>query len=121
MNKEIKEILQKIESVANREIASRNSLMEMKDKDYQLLLDYITNLEKELELMVKDDEKSQKTIIKLSEEIQELRADYGNKAQVERDLLEDRINTALKIIEVKRGGYDIPDELERVLKGDIDE
>ena len=45
MSDEIKEILQKIENVANRETASRNALMEMKDKDYQLLLDYITNLQ----------------------------------------------------------------------------
>lgn len=41
---EIKEILDKLQKVANRETASRNALMEMKDKDYQLLLDYINNL-----------------------------------------------------------------------------
>lgn len=45
MNDEIKEILDKLQKVANRETASRNALMEMKDKDYQLLLDYITNLQ----------------------------------------------------------------------------
>ena len=46
---EIKEILDKLQKVANCETASRNALMEMKDKDYQLLLDYITNLQKENE------------------------------------------------------------------------
>lgn len=50
MNNEIKEILDKLQKVANRETASRNTLMEMKDKDYQLLLDYITNLQEELEI-----------------------------------------------------------------------
>lgn len=45
MKDEIKEILDKLQKVANRETASRNALMEMKDKDYQLLLDYITNLQ----------------------------------------------------------------------------
>ena len=49
MNNEIKEILDKLQKVANRETASRNALMEMKDKDYQLLLDYITNLQEEIE------------------------------------------------------------------------
>ena len=48
MNNNIKEILDKIEKVANRETASRNALMEMKDKDYQLLLDYITNLQERI-------------------------------------------------------------------------
>ena len=47
MQEEIKEILDKLQKVANRETASRNALMEMKDKDYQLLLDYITNLQEE--------------------------------------------------------------------------
>lgn len=49
MQEEIKEILDKLQKVANRETASRNALMEMKDKDYQLLLDYITNLQEEIE------------------------------------------------------------------------
>ena len=48
MKEKIKEILDKLQKVANRETASRNALMEMKDKDYQLLLDYITNLQEEL-------------------------------------------------------------------------
>lgn len=47
MNNKIKEILDKLQKVANRETASRNALMEMKDEDYQLLLDYITNLQEE--------------------------------------------------------------------------
>lgn len=47
MSEEIKEILDKLQKVANRETASRNALMEMKDKDYQFLLDYITNLQQE--------------------------------------------------------------------------
>ena len=50
----IKEILDKLQKVANREIASRNALMEMKDKDYQLLLDYITNLQEEKERLKRD-------------------------------------------------------------------
>lgn len=49
MTNEIKEILNKIKNVANKETASRNALMEMKDTDYQLLLDYITNLQEENE------------------------------------------------------------------------
>jgi hypothetical protein len=49
MSEEIKEILDKLQKVAKRETASRNALIEMKDKDYQLLLDYITNLQQENE------------------------------------------------------------------------
>lgn len=49
MNDEIKEILKKLKSVANRETSSRNALMEMKDKDYQLLLNYITNLQQRID------------------------------------------------------------------------
>lgn len=48
MKDEIKEILDKLQKVANCETASRNALMEIKDKDYQLLLDYITNLQEEV-------------------------------------------------------------------------
>lgn len=48
MTEEIKEILDKLEKVANRETASRNALMEMKDTDYRDLLDYITNLQQEI-------------------------------------------------------------------------
>lgn len=94
-NNDIKEILSIIEKVANKEIASRNALMEMKAKDYHQLLDFIINLQEEnkhldevncklrrnieklkntnknlkeeLILMVKDDEKSQETIIKQAE------------------------------------------------------
>jgi len=38
MNDNIKEILNRLQKVANKETASRNALMEMKDNDYQLLL-----------------------------------------------------------------------------------
>lgn len=34
----------------------------------------------------------------LQEEIEDLKADYGNKAQVERDILQDRIDKAVKYI-----------------------
>lgn len=44
MNKEIKEILDKINNVVNHKEASYNALIETKAKDYKLLLDYITNL-----------------------------------------------------------------------------
>lgn len=37
------------------------------------LYDYITNLQQELEIMVKDDERSQETIIKLSKENERLK------------------------------------------------
>lgn len=47
MNDEIKEILQKIENVANKKTSSYNGLIETKNEDYRLLLDYIINLQKE--------------------------------------------------------------------------
>ena len=57
--------------------------------DLKRLLDYITNLQKRLDFMIdRNDEK------------------------------QDRIDKALEIIEQKRGEYDIPDELEKLLKGE---
>ena len=57
--------------------------------DYVKLKDYITNLQKRLDFMIdRNDEK------------------------------QDRIDKALEIIEQKRGEYDIPDELEKLLKGE---
>ena len=49
MKYEMKEILDKLEKVANKEPASRHTLMKMKNSDYRILLDYITNLEQENE------------------------------------------------------------------------
>ena len=54
MSDDIKEILDKLQKVANRETASRNTLMEMKDKDYHLLLDYITNLQQLYDKAIED-------------------------------------------------------------------
>lgn len=48
MNNDIKEILDRIKKVANKETASYNALMEMENTKYQLLLDYITNLQEEV-------------------------------------------------------------------------
>lgn len=64
MNDEIKEILDKLQKVANRETASRNALMEMKDKDYQLLLDYITKLQEENEFLKLNNPEMNATIYK---------------------------------------------------------
>lgn len=44
-------------------------------------------------------EKERKKNKELEEKIKELKADYGNKAQVERDLLQIRINKAIEYIE----------------------
>lgn len=80
MSDEIKEILQKIENVANRETASRNALMEMNDKDYRLLLDYITNLqtiEREYSNLLSENAELQQENDRLSNIINELEKYIG--------------------------------------------
>ena len=89
----------------------------------------IFNLAEELE-------KERKKNKKLEERIKELKADYGNKAQVERDLLQIRIDKAIEYIEqydsmtaiVKKldeegiigfdGNFGIKEELLDILKGE---
>ncbi|MBR2248696.1 MAG: hypothetical protein IKE89_03525 [Bacilli bacterium] len=78
MQEEIKEILDKLQKVANRETASRNALMEMKDKDYQLLLDYITNLQEENEYSNHCNEELRKKITNLEYKIERLEEDNKN-------------------------------------------
>ena len=61
----------------------------LETEDIETILNYITNLQKRLDFMIdRNDEK------------------------------QDRIDKALEIIEQKRGEYDIPDELEKLLKGE---
>ena len=54
MNNEIKEILDKIQNVVEHKEASYNGLIETKAEDYKLLLDYITNLQQEIEKLNDD-------------------------------------------------------------------
>ena len=63
MNNEIKEIL---------ELHIKNDI-DLLPENQKTVLDYITNLKQELEIMVKDDERSQETIIKLSKENERLK------------------------------------------------
>ena len=56
-----------------------------------------------------------KIIKELYEENQQLRADYGNIAQVERDLLEQRIDEAIEYIKKYRQIYDIDGSIEKQL------
>lgn len=67
MNDELKVILNYLDMYKNMDDGLLNS------KDKKLLLDYITNLQQELEIMVKDDERSQETINKLSKENERLK------------------------------------------------
>ena len=67
MKDEIKEILDKLQKVANCETASRNALVKMPYTDYQLLLDYITNLQEELEEQKRIEQASLDTINNLQE------------------------------------------------------
>ena len=82
MNDEIKEILDKLQKVANRETASRNALMEMKDKDYQLLLDYITNLEQKCE-------NQRLELVSLNDRLKEVKKSNGYLKQENEELIED--------------------------------
>ena len=71
-----KEKIKNIEALF--ETTKNNSYVKLKWFDYQKIMNYITNLQ---------------------EENRQLRADYGSKSQVERDLLEYRIDKALDYIE----------------------
>ena len=107
MNNDIKEILDKLQKVANRETASRNALMEMKDKDYQLLLDYIINLQEEIQ--------------KKEAMYDSLAVDY-RLAQEENERLNNITNNALeKILSLKIKLYSEPplwlNELQDILEG----
>lgn len=54
MKDEIRETLLKIQNVVNHKEASYNALVETKAEDYKLLLDYITNLQQEIEKLNDD-------------------------------------------------------------------
>ena len=72
-NKEIKEIIDDLKEDIEQDI-----LIEVRGNVFKPLVDYITNLQ---------------------EENENLKADYGSKSQVERDLLQQRIDKAIEEIE----------------------
>lgn len=115
MNKEIKEILECLEKYGQ--------LTPDAIDDLHYIRDYITNLQEENERLknalcsdnivsknkynhLKKIKESLELEISTIKDFQGLYIDYKS-----------RINVALRIIEEKRGYYDIPDELEKVLKG----
>lgn len=90
MNDEIKEILDKINNVVNHKEASYNALVETKAEDYKLLLDYITNLQQENDMLkqgVKDTyDTSQEMLAEKQQEIERLKAQlYGCDELLEND------------------------------------
>lgn len=101
MNEEIKEILDKLQKVANRETASRNALMEMKDKDYQLLLYYITNLQRKLKEKDKENERLNNIIEELEKfMIEQINTEYAYKIEEFKDGVEIVLE---KLKELKEG------------------
>lgn len=78
------------------EIPDYKTLLEVDDE----VVDYIKNLEK--------------TIEKYNKELQELITELNGKIM----LKDKQIKEALRIIDEKRGEYDIPSELENVLGGE---
>ena len=73
MNKEIKEILDKIQNVVEHKEASYNGLVETKAEDYKLLLDYITNLQQENEILHENNQDMQEEMARVWEEDERLK------------------------------------------------
>ena len=67
MNKEI--IINIIKSVANKEENSRNNLMNLSDKDFKTLLDYITNGQEENEKLKERVQIGQNAFLSLNSKI----------------------------------------------------
>lgn len=105
---EIKEILDKLQKVANRETASRNALMEMKDKDYQLLLDYITNLQEEYKQADYDRCMNYELFVKENEENKILKKDV--------EVMKNNYNLLVRCIE---NGESMTQKFENGLNKDI--
>ena len=85
MNKEVKKILDEINKFPYGKFYG---LKQEQVNQIKQLLDYITNIEQQYEKSLEDSVKESHRRMELEQEIQDLRADYGSKAQVERDLLE---------------------------------
>ncbi len=130
MSDEIKEILQKIENVANRETASRNALMEMKDKDYQLLLDYITNLqtiEREYSSLLSENaelqqkyDKALSDLVKESHKRMELSKNYDRIYNENCKLRENHNISDISLLDENDRLNNIIDELEKCIKEEYD-
>lgn len=70
----------------------------LKPKQCVMLLDYITNLQEGITHLDRVNCHLRKKITSLEQQVQDLKADYGSKSQVERDLLELRIDEAIEYI-----------------------
>jgi len=88
MNKEIKEILDNL-----RKYIDDKETGEVIESKYtmSLILDYITKLEtieQQYSAILSENAELENKIKNLEQQVQDLKADYGSKAQIERDLLE---------------------------------
>lgn len=98
MNNEIKEIKHRLELLH----AECNPKAREEDIDYTL--NYITNLQQELIIMVKDDEKSQETIIRLTKENErlkyqlEVQQDLTIKNRLRKHIYKSRCEKAIEFI-----------------------
>lgn len=112
MTNEVKEILDRLERIDHKEysggfeFANSSTFNEMCRcyEERKKMADYITNLQQELEIMVKDDERSQETIIKLSKENERLKEAQKNfeKQFIKEMDYKSRIEKALLIIEKQK-------------------
>ena len=99
MNKKIKKILDRWNLVADNKLTH----IDLTRKQMKILGDYITNLQEENKILKENAIHNDKVV---------------DKAKWNEMIYKSRINKALKIIEEKRGYYDIPDELEEILRGE---
>lgn len=94
MNKEIQEAINNLNGVVKGIYRMDEAGLEI--EDIEIILNCITNLQKE------------------NEELKKLITELNSKVM----LKDKQIKEALRIIEEKCGEYDIPDELEKILKED---
>ena len=117
MNKEIKGILDYLKDDNKSFIICGVSYYKISDYKAKVLLDYITNLQEEIKIMVKDDERSQKTIIRLSKENKRLK-------EWKEDLLQENIELenirkeAIEYIQNHIVATETEDILLNILQGD---
>lgn len=136
MKDEIKEILEDIKRHLDYVEATKQA--SIRDNEMKVMYDYITTLQEEnkkLRCRLEDENKNYKRAIEyLHEENQELKADYGTKAQIERDTYKTRNEKAIEYIEehikYEHDGYNFysyhlynfnKDDLLNLLQGKSDE
>lgn len=107
MNRELREDLEHLIICNDKSITQ-----DLRD-DVKMTLDYIDNLEEQLSLLVKDDEKSQDTIIRLSEENKKLHNQYDlmeNSLDEKQEVIDKAIEYIKSFIEIdeETGTYSMP-------------